>query len=366
MQKDNRIIVVKIGTAVLSKPTGKIDLAVLKALSSQVAKLIKSGYKVIIVSSGAIGAGIEATGLKQRPEKLSRLQATAAIGQSQLMKLYDDCMRRNNLRAAQILLTRDDFSDRTRYINAYNTMLELIYQFNAVPIINENDTVATEEIKFGDNDRLSALVANLMSAGELIILTNVDGLQSPAEGKVIPLVTHITAKIQDMATRKIGRFAAGGMRSKLRAIKMATSSGIPCVIANGREKDVILRIIEGEKVGTTFLPQREKHPAKKRWIAFSPVPHGSVLVDEGAKKALVANGKSLLATGIKEVKGDFEASDIIMIKDTQGKEFARGVSNFSSKQLNKIKGVKTAQLKAILKQDIIHDEVVHRDNLVIL
>ena len=366
MQKDSQIIVIKIGTAVLSEAGGKLNTEVIKNLCLQVSKLIKSGYKVIIVSSGAIGAGIEATGLKHRPEKLTRLQATAAIGQGKLMKLYDDCMRRNGLGVAQILLTQDDFSDRRRYINAYNTMLELLYEFNAVPIINENDTVAIEEIKFGDNDRLSALVANLMNARQLIILTNVDGLHSPEDEKVIPLVTHMTAKIQSMATKEVGKFASGGMRSKLQAVKIATASGIPCVIANGREKDVVLRIIKGETLGTTFLPEQKRHTAKKRWIAFSPVPHGAVFVDEGAKRALVAGGKSLLATGIKKVEGDFASSDIIKIKSLEGEEFARGVASFSAKELNKIKGAKTGQLKALLKREIIHDEVVHRDNLVIL
>ncbi len=366
MQKDNQIIVIKIGTAVLSESTGKLNTEVIKNLCLQVSKLIKSGYKVIIVSSGAIGAGIEATGLKKRPEKLPRLQATAAIGQSKLMKLYDDYMRKNGLGVAQILLTQDDFSDRRRYINAYNTMLELLYEFNAVPIINENDTVTIEEIKLGDNDRLSALVANLMNARQLIMLTNVDGLESPGDKKVMPLITRITAKIQDMATKEVGKFAIGGMRSKLQAVKIATTSGIPCVIANGKEKDVVLRIIKGETLGTTFLPEQKRHTAKKRWIAFSPVPHGAVLVDEGAKRALIAGGKSLLATGIKEVEGDFASSDIIKIKNLHGEEFARGVANFSSKELNKIKGVKTSQLKPLLKREIIHDEVVHRDNLVIL
>lgn len=366
MQKNNKVIVIKIGTAVLSKPAGGLELEILRSLSNQVAKLKTSGYKVVIVSSGAIGAGIDAAGLKQRPKKLSKLQAAAAIGQIQLMKLYDDCIRRNNLHAAQLLLTRDDFIDRRRYINAYNTLCELLYEFDAVPIINENDTVATEEIKFGDNDKLSALVANLIDASQLIILTNVDGLYSSGDKKVIPLVTQLTNRIQDMARKEAGKLGTGGMQSKLEAVKIATSSGIPCVIANGREKDVILRIIDGEKIGTTFLPQPKKHTAKKRWIAHSQTPHGSVSVDEGAKKALIAGGKSLLASGIKKVEGEFEVSDIIMVKTQQGEEFARGVTNFSSKELDKIKGVKTDQIGAILRHEIIHEEVIHRDNMVVL
>ena len=255
MQKDNKIIVVKIGTAVLSGAGDKLNTSIIKGFCHQAAQLIKSGYKVVIVSSGAIGTGVRATGLKHRPKKLARLQATAAIGQSKLMKLYDNYMCKNGLSVAQILLTQDDFTDKKRYINARNTIRELLYVFNAVPVINENDTVATEEIKFGDNDRLSALVATLVGARRLLILTNVDGLHSPEDKKVIPLVAHITTKIQGMATEHVGKFAAGGMRSKLQAVKMATASGIRCVIANGRKRDVIVRIINGEVLGTTFLPQ---------------------------------------------------------------------------------------------------------------
>jgi glutamate 5-kinase len=365
MKKQNNIIVIKIGTAVLSTPLGKLDSAFIEDLSAQVSKLSKMGYKSIIVSSGAIRAGIEAAGLKKRPNTLSKLQAAAAIGQITLMKLYDDCMQKNNLRAAQVLLTRDDFTSRKRYLNAYNTLYELLYEFDVVPIINENDTVATEEIKFGDNDELSSLVANLLSARQLIILTNVDGLLSNEDKKVIPLVTHISNKIQHMATKDTGEFARGGMKSKLAAVKMATTFGIPCVIANGKEKDVVLRIIKAERIGTTFLPQQKTHTAKKRWIAFSPVSKGSIYVDDGAKKALTASASSLLAAGVKRIEGDFLASDIITIKDLHGEEFAKGVSNFSAKELNKIKGLKSHQITQIIKRENIHDEVVHRDNMVV-
>lgn len=366
MYKNAKIVVVKIGTAVLSETNGRLNIKVIHSICSQVSKIINCGYKVIIVSSGAIGAGIEAAGLKKRPHKLSTLQATAAIGQSRLMKLYNDCLRRNGLHAAQLLLTQDDFTNRKRYVNVNNTINELLNQFNAVPIINENDTVAIDELKFGDNDKLSALVANLMNAVKLIILTNVDGLNCPEDNQVIPLVTHITNKIQAMASSKIGRFAAGGMQSKLQAIKMATVSGIPCVIANGREKDVILRIINGEAIGTTFMPHQKKHTAKKRWIASFPVSHGALFVDDGAKNALTASGKSLLAIGVKKIEGEFSSSDIVKIKDKDGGEFARGVVNFSSRELYKIKGVKTSEIKALLNREITHDEVIHRDNMVIM
>jgi len=255
MQKNNNITVVKIGTAVLSGAGDKLNASIVKGFCYQISQLIKSGHKIVIVTSGAIGTGIRAAGLKHRPKKLARLQAIAAIGQSKLMKLYDEYMSKNGLSVAQILLTQEDFTDKKRYINARNTIRELLYVFNAVPVINENDTIATEEIKFGDNDRLSALVATLVGARQLIILTNVDGLHSPKDRKVIPLVAHITSKVQGMATEHVGKFATGGMRSKLQAIKMATASGINCVIANGKEKDVMVRIINGEALGTAFLAQ---------------------------------------------------------------------------------------------------------------
>lgn len=366
MRKNNKIIVIKIGTGVLSTSSGELDAEVFRSICEQVAKLVKSGHKVIIVSSGAIGRGMEALGLKTRPVALSKLQATAAIGQSKLMKLYDEHMHKNGLMVAQVLLTIDDFSSRARYINAFNTMTELLYEFNVVPVINENDTIATEEIKFGDNDKLSALVANLMRAGQLIILTNVDGLKDPEGGKTIPLVTQMTAKIYGMAAKKAGKFGSGGMRSKLLSIKMAVDSGISCVIANGKEKDAILKIAQGESIGTIFLPKEAKHCAKKRWIAFSPSARGAVVVDDGAKAAIVNNCKSLLAIGIKKVEGSFESAGIISIKDSDNKEIARGVTNFSSKELNLIKGAKTEKIKDLLKREVSHDEVVHRDNMVIL
>jgi len=366
MQKQNNIIVIKIGSAVLNKTTGGLDINLIKSIAQQVSKLIKLGLKVIIVSSGAIAAGMEAANLKQRPKKLSNLQAIAAIGQSSLMKVYNNCMHKYHLIAAQILLTRDDFSSRKRYVNAYNTIFELLYKYNAVPVINENDTIAVDEIKFGDNDTLSALVSNLMNAQKLIILTSVDGLQSSEDKKVIPLVTNITANIEGMATSKSNELGTGGMASKLQAIKLATSFGISCVVANGKKKDIILRVFKGENIGTTFLTQQKQHVAKKRWLATSPIPCGAIYVDGGAKKALIMGGKSLLAIGIKKVEGTFKATNIVRIKDQSKKEFARGMCNFSSKELSLIKGLKTLELKNALNREISQNEVVHRDNMVIL
>ncbi len=366
MQKNKRIIVVKIGTAVLTDASGRLNAEFLKSFCFQASKLIKSGYKIIVVTSGAIGAGLQSAGISKRPQALSKLQAAAAIGQNKLMKQYDDCMHKNNLQVAQILLTQEDFNNRTRCLNAYNTLMELLCEFNAVPIINENDTVATDEIKFGDNDRLSALVANLINAQQLIILTSVDGLICPDDNKVVHLVTHITASVLNMATKEVGKMSRGGMRSKLQAVKIATDSGVACVIANGRQKDILLRVVAGEAIGTTFLPQQKTHTGKKRWLAFFPIPCGTIFVDEGARQALISGGKSLLATGIKKIEGNFAVSDIVKIKTLQGEEFARGVTNYASRELLKIKGLKTEQFKTALNREIVHEEVVHRDNMAIL
>ncbi|MFH0731907.1 MAG: glutamate 5-kinase [Candidatus Omnitrophota bacterium] len=365
MQKNNTIVI-KIGTAVLSTQKGSLDVKILKSIVSQVYELIKMGYKVIIVSSGAIAAGIEAMGLKMRPKTLSGLQAAAAVGQGRLMKLYNDCMQNYNMHAAQVLLTRDDFSNRKRYLNIYNTLSELLNKYNAVPVINENDAVATDEIKFGDNDTLCALVANLAGAGQLFILTSVDGLYSGADNTVVPFVEKITPQIQAMATKEVGSLGAGGMQSKLQAVKMATAFGISCVIANGKTKDVILKIVKGEAIGTKFFPKDRKRTAKKRWLGLSLIPHGTIVVDDGAKKALISLGKSLLAAGILSAQGAFKAGDIVKIASLDGLEFARGVSNFSLKDINVIKGLKTPQIKGLLKQEAAKDEVVHRDNMVIL
>ena len=366
MQKKYKIIIIKIGTAVLTKAGGGLNVNVIRGICRQIAKLTVSGYKIVVVSSGAIGAGLKLANAKQRPQKLSKLQAAAAIGQSKLMRLYEDCLHKHNLHAAQILLTQEDLRQRIRYVNAANTIYELFESYSAIPIINENDTVATDEIKFGDNDRLCVLVAGLVNAEQIIFLTSVDGLTSPETGRVLRLVTKIDNSIMGMATKDVGVFAIGGMQSKLKAVKSAVLSGISCVIANGKQKNVILKIINNEATGTVFVGQKQVHSAKKRWIKFCPKTKGSIIVDIGAKKALLERGKSLLASGIKGIEGDFIASDVVIIKDTNGSEFAGGVVNFSARELEKIAGVKTSDLHKILKRKVVHEEVIHRNNMVVL
>lgn len=362
------IMVVKVGTAILSKPSGRLDAAYIKALAGQVCQLLKLGYKVILVSSGAIGAGVEALKLFHRPtaKELLRLQACAAIGQGRLMRLYEESFSKRGRHAAQILLTQEDFDSSRRALMARDTIICLIEEFSAVPVINENDTVATEEIKFGDNDRLSALVTSLVGAHTLIILTDVDGIYSSEDKKVIPLVTHISPEIEKMVRPSKGKFGIGGMVSKLQAAKIAIQSGATCIIANGRIKDVLLKIERKEPLGTTFLPAKIKAKSKKRWLAFSPRPKGSITVDDGAKAALVAGNKSLLAAGIKSISGRFDAGDVVNILGLGGEEFAKGVVGFSWQELNMIKGLKTSQIEDRLHRKVAHDEVVHRDNLAIL
>ncbi|MDB4349921.1 glutamate 5-kinase, partial [Omnitrophica bacterium] len=297
------------------------------------------------------------------------LQACAAIGQNQLMKMYEGFFKNKGYVSAQILLTQDDLTDRKRYLNAKNTIFTLLEE-GVVPIINENDTVSTDEIKFGDNDRLSSLVANLAEVDLLIMLSTVDGLcEYDRTGKralrCIGIVDRITREIENFALRQKSKTGMGGMVSKLQAAKIATSSGIPCIIANGGAKDILLKIIDGKRAGTLFLASREAISARKHWIAYTSKPQGTIRVDNGARDALVKRNKSLLSSGVIEERGKFDVGDVVSIVDEKDQEFARGLSNFSSLELRKIKGLKTSQIKEALGYKY-YDEIVHRDNLVVL
>lgn len=310
--------------------------------------------------------------LHSRPRFLPQLQAAAAIGQSQLMKMYDTLFKHHGLSTAQILLTREDLSNRKRYLNAKNTLFTLL-NYKVIPIINENDTVSVDEIKFGDNDRLSALVATLTQAELLIILSDVDGLYPfPArrdgvyvKKTVISRVEKIGSEIERIASAKTSHLGTGGMASKIEAAKICCASGIACIVANGKPSDVLLKILDEEDIGTLFLSKKEQLGAKKRWIGFSAKLGGRIFVDEGAKQALILKKKSLLPKGIVKVSGTFAAGDTLSILDMQNREFARGLTNYSSQELNKIKGQKTDRIQPTLGYKY-YDEVVHRDNLVIL
>ncbi len=360
-----KLVVVKIGTSIFSSKSNPMDRQAIKDISKQVCKLLDRDIKVVLVSSGAIGAGMNLLGQKSRPKTLQRLQAVAAIGQSQLMKAYDEDFKGHGKMVAQVLLTREDLEDHRRYVNAKRTILTIL-EYGAIPIINENDTVSVDEIKFGDNDTLASLVTNLLGADLLIVLSDVDGLyRHYGKGQVIDTVKEINTEIEELARGTDKETSVGGMATKIKAARVVTDSGIPMVIANGKTEDVLLRILDREKIGTLFIPRLNKLTAKKRWIAFSAASKGSVIVDAGAKRALSEKDKSLLPSGVTDVEGRFDAGDIISVKDDKGRDFARGLVNYSSKEIEKIKGVKSKEIASKLGYKY-YDEIIHRDNLVVI
>ncbi|MFH1888538.1 MAG: glutamate 5-kinase [Candidatus Omnitrophota bacterium] len=350
-ERNYKRIVIKIGSSLFYSGRKELDFGVLSSVAEQSAQLVKDKKEAAIVSSGAIALGMHLLGFKERPKELCELQAAAAIGQNEVVNHYRNSFKDKGVHAAQILLTREDLNDRKRYLNAKNTLLTLI-RLRSLPIINENDTVSTEEIKFGDNDLLSALVAALISADLLIILSDIDGLLD-RDKKVIPVVGEITSEIKALARPTDKKTCVGGMITKIEAAKICMDSGIPCVIANGRTKDIILSVIkEPEKHGTLFCP-RKSLAARERWIAFGTRSKGRIMVDDGAKRALL-NNKSLLSVGVTGIEGNFDAGDIVSVTDKENIEFARGKVSVSVKQLDNVKGSR-------------HDrEVIHRDDIVIL
>jgi len=347
-------IVVKLGTGVLTDSRKQPDLAQLEQLVAQIAEQRKAGREIVVVTSGAVGAGMGALGYEKRPNELAELQACAAVGQSRLMGIYEDLFAKHDLHVGQVLLTHDDLEHHERHLNARNTLVTLLSR-GVVPIINENDAISFTELKFGDNDKLSALVASLLPADLLLILTTVDGVIEnfgKSNPKTIPLIEHIDGAIEKLAGGTDSATAVGGMKSKVEAAKIAVRSGIPLVIASGRKKNLLARIVAGEEEGTLFVPQPTKLQGRKRWIAFFHYPKGALYVDEGAKKALRESGKSLLPPGVARCEGDFAAEDVVRICDLDGTEFARGIAAFGSDE------IKARTLQRV--------EVVHRDNLVIL
>lgn len=357
-------IVIKIGSSVLSSGTGELDKQRLGALTSEVSELKRRGYAVVIVSSGAIACGMQRLGYKNRPLATIYSSSAAAVGQALLMHNYEEFFQKDNFVTAQILLTSDGLHDRTRYLNARNTILNLLRSGDIIPIVNENDAVVTDEIKFGDNDKLSSQVAALIDAQLLIILSDVYGLYD-AQGKVIEKIDEIDSCIRDLAGDTSKQTSVGGMITKLEAAKIATNAGISMVISNGHKANILEKIISGEEIGTWFLPKAGKISGKKRWIAFSCRDCGRIIVDDGAKHALLNKGSSLLAIGIMNVEKDFSFGDLVLVYDQQDNEIARGLTNYSRQELERIKGVKTSSIKDILGYKS-YDEVIHRDNLVII
>lgn len=351
--KNYKRIVVKIGSSLLYSPETQLDCGLVNEVTHQIANLKKEGKEVVLVSSGAVAMGMSILKLESRPKELSFLQATAAVGQHELMDAYRRFFRDKLLNCAQLLLTWEDFNDRRRFLNAKNTLLTLL-DLDCIPIINENDTVSTEEIKFGDNDKLSALVSIMVAADLLVILSDIDGLLDMDKKTVIKVVDNISPQIKSLACPTEKKACVGGMITKLEAAKIAVDSGIPCVIANGRKKDVIKSCIEdASETGTLFLPKNNYLAARKRWIAFGTKPKGKIIVDEGAKRALI-NKKSLLCVGIVSCEGNFSSGDIVSLFDKENNEFARGRVDISCKELVNVKGRRFER------------EILHRDNIVIL
>ena len=354
-QRPVKRIVIKVGSSVIATYAMKPRMAHLSSLAAQIATVQRAGVEVVLVSSGAIVLGMVELGQQKRPTDLASLQALAAIGQAALMNKYIHLFSENKAKCAQVLLTWEDFSNRTRYNNARNTF-QAILQRHVVPVVNENDTIATDEIKFGDNDKLSALVACLVQADLLLILSDVEGLFNFKDGKkeLFQEIREITGDIESVAggTDK-KHMSRGGMTAKLQAIKMATHANIPCIIANGESVNVLLRVLKGERIGTFFVEKEGKRLAKSHWISFGAQPKGVLTVDDGAREALLKGGRSLLLPGIVSWKGNFSVDDVVVVSDKNDREIARGLINYSTADLAKIEEKKG------------RPEVIHCDNLVL-
>jgi glutamate 5-kinase len=367
---DIKLLVVKVGTTLVSSLHSFLDQDKMQPIVKDISDFKKRGKKVILVSSGAIGAGMGVLGLKTRPKLLPQKQAVAAIGQSKLMHFYEELFNQHGMRVAQILLTKDDFDDRAKYLNARNTLTTLLQYENIIPIVNENDTVAVDEIKFGDNDTLSAVVASKMRADLLVILTNVDGLydcdpRKSAVPKLIREVKNFSDDLKKLCGGAGAETSVGGMASKLEAARIATLSGIGMVLANGERTHILREIFSGDCETTYFHPKPQAISGRKRWIAFGSAPRGKIKIDDGAKRALLENGKSLLASGVADVAGEFNRGDAVSIVDEDKKEIARGLSNYSAEEVRKIKGSHSSKISKLLGHKD-YDEVVHRDNLAVL
>jgi glutamate 5-kinase len=372
-----RRIVIKLGTAVLIREEGGVALSRFYSFVEAVADLKREGREVLLVSSGAVGLGTQRLGITQRPPSLPVKQACAAVGQGRLMSLYSDAFDRLGVTTAQLLLTEEDFSNRRRYLNLRSTITKLL-EMGVLPIINENDTVSTAELEpldqssyvrvnFGDNDKLSALVASKIEADLLVMLTDVEGLYTAAPdsapgAQLIRVVDQITPEIEGLARGgRTGRAGRGGMKTKLEAAQIATRSGCAAIIASGKLADVIRSIFAGEELGTLFLPQAGL-PGKRRWIAFATSVKAAIIVNEGAARALIERKASLLAAGIREVRGAFERGDVVSILDEQGQEFARGIVNYSSAEARRISGLHSDKIDELI-ENRNYDAVITRDNI---
>jgi glutamate 5-kinase len=362
-----RRMVIKVGSNVLTRPQG-LNLVVIASIAEQISMIMEMGIETILVSSGAMALGIKKIGLPARPDEIPKRQAVSAVGQAGLMMEYEHVFQEFGKKVAQILLTSDDLSARKRYLNARNTLNTLL-DWKVVPIINENDTVAVEEIKLGDNDNLAAMITLLMDADILINLTDIDGLFDK-DPRVLPdaqLITRVSSIGNDLlkiASGIPGTFGTGGMLSKVQAAKKLTSAGIPMIIANGHAPNILMKLLDGENHGTFFVPRDEKLASRKSWIAFTVKPKGIIRVDDGAAQAVLKRGKSLLPIGIVAVKGDFGVGAPVEVISNGDLKLGTGLVNYSSGDIRKIIGLKSSQIKEVLGSKP-YDEVIHRDNLVI-
>ncbi len=366
---DAKRLVVKVGSNVLTADQG-LNLPIIYALSMQISRLMEDGIEVLLVSSGAMASGQKKIGLAHRPDEIPKRQAVAAVGQTGLMMDYEKAFAVYDVKVAQILLTGDDLSSgRDRYLNARNTMNTLL-SWKILPIINENDTVVVEEIRFGDNDNLSAMITLLMNADMLINLTDINGLytgdpRSSDDVELISEVTTIDTNIEKIAGNIPGALGTGGMLAKIKAAAKVVNAGIPMIIANGQETDILLKLISGENVGTFFVPAKKKLSSRKCWIGYNVKPKGTLRIDDGASKAILEHGKSLLPGGIIAVEGEFYVGDAVELIDSNGVRLANGLVNYAAADILKIMGCKTDRIAECLGQKL-YDEVVHRDNLTIL
>lgn len=367
--KNIKKMVIKIGSSSLTSKAGGLDKVNMRRFVNEISSLIKRGMEVIIVTSGAIAAGLENLNIKKKPENIALLQAAASIGQVELMRLYSNLFSKNNLKIGQILLTHEDTTRREQYLNIKNTIKNLI-GLNVVPVINENDSVAVDEIKFGDNDQLAALVAILAEADVLIILTDIDGMydKNPmiySEAKLIPFVDKINEDMENAAEGIGSTYGIGGMKSKIKAAKNCSFSGIKTIIANSRRKNVLDKIIAGEDIGTFFAPQTAKKVKSiKKWIAFGKKTKGGIVIDRGAEEAVLNKGKSILAVGVVRVDGKFNKGDTLKVFSLDSKLIAKGISNFSSEDIKKIKGKNREKILSEFDTSMC-SEVIHRDCLVV-
>lgn len=365
-----RRLVIKVGSAVLTGPKG-LDRVMVHRLSDQIAELRgrNGDVRVIVVSSGAVACGVRKIGLSERPRAIPQKQAAAAVGQSVLMEAWEAAFDKYDLMVAQVLLTGEDLAHRHRYLNARNT-LETLMDWGILPVINENDTVAVEEIKFGDNDQLSAMIAGLIGADLVVCLTDTDGLydcdpRKNPQARLIPVVRRVDSRLLACAAPEPGSVGTGGMLSKIAAARKCLSSGIPMVIAPGKERDILLRLFDGEPLGTVFLPRQRVYQGRKIWLANLPKPAGDLVLDDGAATALRRSGRSLLPIGIREVRGAFGVGAAVRCLDEDGNVIGIGLSNYKSSEVEQIMGHHTEEIEDLIGYKH-SDEVIHRNNFALM